>query len=40
MLERREQRLAVDVPHDGLAVDAQPTRRAHVLQNQHTNPAQ
>jgi PAS domain S-box-containing protein len=39
MLERREQRLAVDVPPDGLPVDADPTRLAQVFHNLLTNAA-
>jgi PAS domain S-box-containing protein len=39
LLEKRLQRLAIDVPRDGLAVDADPTRLAQVFQNLLTNAA-
>jgi len=39
LLEKRMQRLAIDVPRDGLAVDADPTRLAQVFQNLLTNAA-
>jgi PAS domain S-box-containing protein len=37
LLERRQQRLAIDVPRAGLLVDADPTRLAQVFQNLLTN---
>jgi PAS domain S-box-containing protein len=39
LLEKRMQRLAIDVPRDGLAVDADPTRLGQVFQNLLTNAA-
>jgi two-component system CheB/CheR fusion protein len=39
LLEKRMQRLVIDVPRDGLAVDADPTRLAQVFQNLLTNAA-
>jgi PAS domain S-box-containing protein len=39
LLEKRKQRLAIDVPRDGLLVDADPTRLAQVFQNLLTNAA-
>jgi signal transduction histidine kinase/CheY-like chemotaxis protein len=39
LLEKRMQRLAIDVPRIGLAVDADPTRLAQVFQNLLTNAA-
>jgi signal transduction histidine kinase len=39
LLEQRRQRLAVEVPREGLLVDADPTRLAQVFQNLLTNAA-
>jgi PAS domain S-box-containing protein len=39
LLEKRMQRLAIEVPRDGLPVDADPTRLAQVFQNLLTNAA-
>ena len=39
LLEKRVQRLAIDVPREGLLVDADPTRLAQVFQNLLTNAA-
>jgi len=39
LLEKRLQRLAIDIPRDGLPVDADPTRLAQVFQNLLTNAA-
>jgi PAS domain S-box-containing protein len=39
LFERRQQQLAIDVPRDGLLVDADPTRLAQVFQNLLTNAA-
>jgi PAS domain S-box-containing protein len=39
LLEKRMQRLAIDVPREGLLVDADPTRLAQVFQNLLTNAA-
>ena len=39
LLERRMQPLAIDVPREGLAVDADPSRLAQVFQNLLTNAA-
>jgi CheY-like chemotaxis protein/two-component sensor histidine kinase len=37
LLEKRRQELSIDVPREGLAVDADPTRLAQVFQNLLTN---
>jgi PAS domain S-box-containing protein len=39
LLEKRMQRLSIDVPREGLSVDADPTRLAQVFQNILTNAA-
>jgi hypothetical protein len=39
LLEKRMQRLVVDIPREGLPVDADPTRLAQVFQNLLTNAA-